>query len=604
MVQPPLEVHPHSSLETDLCDSVKSNAHSLYTLERQRYHAQIDKLFLVLFAIQWPIAVLMALNLTPNTWPGADSNTHLHVYIAIALGAMASLIPAWLVWSRPGSAVTRHTIAAASMIFTALFIHLSGGRDEGHFHFFMMMAFISLYFDWRVVLTAIIVGALDHVFRTVLFPVSVFGVPESPWFQLIRHLLWVVFEGSVLIYAAVVIDKDKRRASEELAISKKRGADNAHLLQQHKRLSHERETEEREYRRLASEKREAQLRQSRETEQLAQSKLEEAECVRVQVDSLLDSVNEAANGNLAVKIRTSGGDDSIARVGVALGHLLESLRNNFREISANTHTLTESASQLMLTSGELGKDSSENSSEIEQVAASAKKINNDVQIAATATEQTNVAIREVSRCASEAVAVGQDAVVLANSANTTVKQLSDSSKGIGDVLKVISSIAEQTNLLALNATIEAARAGESGKGFAVVASEVKELAKETARATDEISNRVQTIQSDATNVERVIGQISNIILQIDNYQATVSAAVEEQTATTREIHGNVSSSATGSASISDHMEAIAERAERTKFSAEHVESSAQSLNDIAQRLQHLIGSYSFESPHVSARRAA
>ncbi|MFK7852552.1 MAG: methyl-accepting chemotaxis protein [Granulosicoccus sp.] len=599
-----VKMHPHSSVKTELCETVESNAFSLYTLERQRYHAKIDKLFLVLFALQWPIAVLMALYLTPNTWQGTDSYTHLHVYMAIGLGAIASLFPAWLVWSRPGSAVTRHTIAVASMVFTALFIHLSGGREEGHFHFFVMMAFISLYFDWRVVLTAIVVGALDHIFRAAMFPMSVFGVLESPWVQLIRHVLWVVFEGSVLIYAALIIDKDKRRASEELAISQKREADNAHLLQQHKKLSLEREQEEKEYRRLTTEKREAELLQSTQAKQLAKSKLEEAERVRVQVDSLLESVNEAANGNLAVRIRTSGDDDSIARVGIALSQLLESLRYNFQEISANTHTLTESASQLMLTSGELGKDSSENSSEIEHVASSAKKINKDVQIAATATEQTNVAIREVSRCASEAVAVGQDAVALANSANTTVKQLSDSSKGIGDVLKVINSIAEQTNLLALNATIEAARAGDSGKGFAVVASEIKELARETARATDEISDRIQTIQSDAVNVEQVIGQISNIILQIENYQATVSAAVEEQTATTREIHGNVSSSATDSASISEHMEAIAERAERAKFSAELVESSAESLNDIAMRLQDLIGSYSIEYPQLSAKRAA
>ncbi len=169
------------------------------------------------------------------------------------------------------------------MIFTALLIHLSGGRDEGHFHFFTMMVFVALYFDWRVVLTAIVVGALDHVFRTLLFPMSVFGVLESPWFQLFRHVLWVVFEGSVLVYSAVIIDWDKTRASEELAVSQQREADNDRLLEQHKELSAEREQKEIEARRLADEKREMELRQIEETDALARQKHEEAENLKIRV---------------------------------------------------------------------------------------------------------------------------------------------------------------------------------------------------------------------------------------------------------------------------------------------------------------------------------
>ncbi len=194
-------------------------------------------MFIGLFAVQWPVAILLALYMTPTTWAGNQSSTHLHVYVAIGLGALLTLFPAWLAWRRPGEAITRYVIGASTMLFTAIFIHLSGGRDEGHFHFFVMISFVALYFDWRVVLTAIIVGALDHILRTILFPMSVFGVLQSPWFQLLRHVGWVVFEGSVLVYACLLIDADKRRAASQLSISLQRQMQNKQLLEQNEQAN-------------------------------------------------------------------------------------------------------------------------------------------------------------------------------------------------------------------------------------------------------------------------------------------------------------------------------------------------------------------------------
>ncbi len=327
-----------------------------------------------------------------------------------------------------------------------------------------------------------------------------------------------------------------------------------------------------------------------------------AETQRRQVHSLLQNVNQAVAGNLGTCIDIKG-EDSLGQIGQGLERLLGSLDHAFREIGLNTHTLATAASELAITSRELNDDAAETSTRIGQVATSANVINTGVQSTAASTEQMNAAIREVARCASDAVTVGQDAVMLAEQANTTVQQLSASSLGIGDVLKVITSIAEQTNLLALNATIEAARAGDAGKGFAVVANEVKELAKETARATDEISSRIVTIQTDAGNARDVISRIGEIIKQIDNYQNTVAAAVEEQTATTREIANAVQDSATGSASINDHIADIVSRAQGTKRSVEQVGHSAESLHEIASRVKSLVEVYQRrERPMISADR--
>ncbi len=147
--------------------------------------------------------------------------------------------------------------------------------------------------------------------------------------------------------------------------------------------------------------------------------------------------------------------------------------------------------------------------------------------------------------------------------NATVSSLGESSAEIGNVVKVITSIAEQTNLLALNATIEAARAGEAGKGFAVVANEVKELAQETARATEDIARRVEAIQSDTTGAVDAINRISAIIERINDFQTTISSAVEEQTATTAEMSRNATEASTGAVQIAKNIAGVAQAARDT-----------------------------------------
>src|SRR3712207_4671236 len=158
-------------------------------------------------------------------------------------------------------------------------------------------------------------------------------------------------------------------------------------------------------------------------------------------------------------------------------------------------------------------------------------------------------INEIAQNAAEAARVAGTAVQAAEETTRTVSKLGVSSQEIGEVVKTITSIAEQTNLLALNATIEAARAGEAGKGFAVVANEVKELAQETAKATEDIARRVDAIQADTAGATTAISGIAGIISQINDFQLTIASAVEEQGATTAEMNRSVSEAATGSGEI-------------------------------------------------------
>jgi methyl-accepting chemotaxis protein len=177
--------------------------------------------------------------------------------------------------------------------------------------------------------------------------------------------------------------------------------------------------------------------------------------------------------------------------------------------------------------------------------------------------------------------------------NATVWKLSESSGEIGKVIKVITSIAEQTNLLALNATIEAARSGEAGKGFAVVANEVKELARQTARATEDISSKIAAIQGDAKNTVEAIVQIGKIVNQINDFQATIASAVEEQTATTREMGRNVAEAARGSGEIAQNISGVAQAARSTTEAAGNASRSADELAHIAGDLQRLVAQFRF-----------
>lgn len=258
------------------------------------------------------------------------------------------------------------------------------------------------------------------------------------------------------------------------------------------------------------------------------------------------------------------------------------VRRLIRNIGASAHALRADANRLVQVSDELTATATGATSRARMVAGTAETVSQGVQSVAAAIEEMGVTVNEIARNASQADTVARIAAQQAEDANATVKRLGDASIEIGKVIEMITSIAEQTNLLALNATIEAARAGESGKGFAVVANEVKELAKETASATEKISERIAAIQTETNSAVTAIGEITNIIAQVNELQSSIAGAVEEQSATNSEISRSVSQAAVGVSEISANV---------TSLSAvvEQATTSASLTSDVSAAVIHVVG---------------
>ena len=182
---------------------VEARARELYEHELVRVYARRDRVFGWLLAGQWLFAVGLAVIWSPYAWEGKVRSAHLHVYYAILFGALLTVPPLVLTRAHPGAALTRHAVAVAQMMYSALFIHLTGGRIETHFHIFGSLAFLAFYRDWRLLVTATAMVAGDHLIRGVLWSESVYGVTNPEWWRFLEHAFWVVFENSVLVAAVV-----------------------------------------------------------------------------------------------------------------------------------------------------------------------------------------------------------------------------------------------------------------------------------------------------------------------------------------------------------------------------------------------------------------
>jgi methyl-accepting chemotaxis protein len=297
-----------------------------------------------------------------------------------------------------------------------------------------------------------------------------------------------------------------------------------------------------------------------------------------------------ADGDLTRRTGLDSSDEP-GRMGRALDGALGRLRQTITTIEGSAASLAGASEQMSSTAANIAASAEQTSSQALAVSAAAEEVSRSVATVSSGSEQMGASIREISQNAAEAARVASEAVTITATTAATMNKLGDSSAEIGNVIKTITAIAEQTNLLALNATIEAARAGEMGKGFAVVASEVKDLAQETARATEDISRRVQAIQADTDGAVTAIDEISTVIGRISEFQTTIASAVEEQTATTAEMNRSVSEAAGGSGEIAQNITGVADAARRTSQGVTETQQATTELARMSTELSGLVATF-------------
>jgi two-component system sensor histidine kinase HydH len=195
-------------------DLIVERAEARFHAHRQQIFRDTDAMFARLMLAQWIFAVVLALWVSPYAWEGKDKAIHLHVWAAIFLGGAITSLPVFLARERPGEVLTRHVIVSAQMLWSALLIHLTGGRIETHFHVFGSLAFLAFYRDWPVMLTGAAVVAVDHFLRGILWPESVYGIPNPEWWRFLEHAGWVVFCVSFLVMSCRKSEKDMRVMAE------------------------------------------------------------------------------------------------------------------------------------------------------------------------------------------------------------------------------------------------------------------------------------------------------------------------------------------------------------------------------------------------------
>jgi methyl-accepting chemotaxis protein len=306
-------------------------------------------------------------------------------------------------------------------------------------------------------------------------------------------------------------------------------------------------------------------------------------------DAMADAVSAATTVSIII---------GLATLAIAAAATFATYRFTVRRFGSSMQTMDEARGSLRDINDSLLAKAQSTERDVSAIAVVSADATSHMSEFAHAVEDMSSAIAEISTSSSMASSVAVTAVRRAEDTNATVAKLGDSSAEIGEVIEVITSIAKQTNMLALNATIEAARAGEAGKGFAVVANEVKELAKQTSAATDQISERIASIQSDTRESVQAIEEIGSIIGQIAEIQTSVAAAVTEQEAVTSQMGATVRAVDSGISGLSERTAALARAATETAELGADAAARTGSLDQVREDLGQAIG----ERPARHTRR--
>jgi PAS domain S-box-containing protein len=329
----------------------------------------------------------------------------------------------------------------------------------------------------------------------------------------------------------------------------------------------------------------------------------ETSALQAKVDGMLSVVQAAEHGDLSLDIAGTG-DDAVGQMGLALRHFFDELRSTIKTISKNAQAMSTASNDLNHVSLRMEDDTGKTSNQVDAVSANATTVSKSLQSISQTLEQTTSGMGDILQSAHRASHIARKAVEVSQTNTAAIEELGANSVEIEGVIKLIRSIADQTNLLALNATIEAARAGEAGKSFIVVANEVKDLARHTAAATAEITAKVGAIRGSTQHVSEAITQVSALIDQINQLQAGIVSAVQEQTTHSSAVSTNIATAATGSVSISTSIEEVATAAQSTAAGASQTQRAAATLAAMAEELENFVRRFKVEKPPATPESGA
>ena len=440
--------------ESDISNSLLPNmeeigkrAQVLFTKHIEDIHARTDRMFGFLLGAEWLLGIVLAATLTPRVWVGDQSTIHPHIFAAIFLGGFLVSLPMILVRLLPGAVITRHVVALAQMLVSALLIHLTGGRIETHFHVFGSLAFLGFYRDWSVLITATLAIAADHLIRGLFYPESVYGVLYASIWRTVEHATWVLFEVFFLILAALNSLKEMRIIADRQADTEQANKD---LLVSFKDL-------------------EAANRQLNATNESLDSKHAELS----QAHDQLDHAHERLRPTFT----------HLAQVNLSLQHLSARLLQLVQQQNSSVHGRSASlaSANSLIAQLQNQKDATDAHGSLHGALEATRKTEEFSHQSRIAIEQNLRSLQDISN--------------QMQSVRNTVNNLAERTNKVSIITSRVEDFADQSNLLALNAAIEAARAGNAGRGFAVVAQEIRELANHSIASTHEIREILSEIEN-------------------------------------------------------------------------------------------------------------
>lgn len=467
-------------------NSIKTNLEHKYFQERLDSQVNaLNQVMKVLLPIQWAACIILSLFISPLTWIGNQSSIHPHVLASIFLGGLLTIPPLYFINKFSTEFITRLMVGLSQLAFSGLLIHVTGGRIETHFHIFASLSIITLYFDWKVVLGAAALTAVDHLLRGLFFPMSIFGNSAYGLLNILEHAWWVIFQVGFLLwmiprFIAGMKDQAKLRVNAE------------NLAEQS--IKAEKEAKHNESIALDVKNKQSEISE-------LQNKL---------ASEIIQALEKASKGNLNTTVGSSE-IETLNKIANEFNDFVRQFKTIVEETRGITHEVEKTVSSIHNLADTIKIETQEELHTAQEVNRATSEMVDTISTNSKIGVKMVEGVRKNAHLAETGNQKVQDAQVLIHEvaqymaeAESTIERFESVSKEITTIVYTIQDIAEQTNLLALNASIEAARAGEHGRGFTVVAQAVRTLAEKTQDATRNVESLVRQITEETNNTISIL----------------------------------------------------------------------------------------------------